>query len=152
LVLLFSAFSWLAAAHAQGNATLFLPLISAGPRANWFNVGEVVRCDPNAGVTYVNGTTRQSGQPVSGYMVAFSYDPDGPIVAQIESGPHEGYPNWPAGFYSHILGVDGPREGGWYFWIINDLGQRISVYAFLHTDGHAYPGGCQQAIVDFDYR
>jgi hypothetical protein len=115
-----------------------------------FNVGEVVSCEPNAGVTYVNGTTRQQGEPVSGYLVAFSYAPDGPIVAQIQSGPHEGYPGWRQGFYSHILQADGPREGDWYFWIVDAFGQRISVSVFLHTDGQADSGSCQQAVIDFD--
>jgi hypothetical protein len=151
-LLLLTAFSWAISAHAQASAPLFLPLVSTGQRVTWFNVGEVVRCDPNAGITYVEGTTRLYGEPVSGYMVAFSYDPDGPIVAQILSGPHEGYPGWRTGYYSHILGVNGPREGGWYFWIVDDRGQRISVYAFLHTDGQADPGSCQQAVVDFDHR
>ena len=108
------------------------------------------RCDPNAGVTYVQGTTYKNGQPTNGYRVAFSYAPDGPIVATVTSGPHQGYEGWGTGFYSHILQHDGPREGNWFFWIVDENGNRISAIANVHTDGEAGEGKCQQAIIDFD--
>lgn len=132
---------------------LFLPIVlqTSPPVPGYaFNVGLVERCEPNAGITYVNGTTAQDGAPVNGAMVAFSYAPDGPIVAKIESGPHPGYPNWPPGFFSHILGVGGPREGDWYFWIVDEQEQRISVLIYLHTDGQAGEGQCQQGLLRFD--
>lgn len=128
---------------------LFLPLIAQNA-AYEFNVGFVVRCDPNAGITYVNGFTKKGGQPVNGQFVAFSWQADGPIVAKIESGPHTGYPNWPPGFWSHILGTGGPRAGEWYFWIVDEADQRISVIVHLHTDGVAGEGRCQQAMIEFD--
>lgn len=142
-------------AHAQTipAAQLFLPVVlqTSPPVPDYaFNVGLVERCDPNAGITYVNGTTAQDGTPVNGAMVAFSYAPDGPIVAKIASGPHPGYPNWAPGFFSHILGVGGPREGDWYFWIVDEQEQRISVLIYLHTDGQAGEGRCQQGILRFD--
>ncbi len=68
-----------------------------------FNKAILQRCDPNAGVTYVKGTTYRNGQPANGYFVAFSYAPDGPIVATVMSGPHQGYEGWDTGYYSHIL-------------------------------------------------
>jgi uncharacterized protein YgiM (DUF1202 family) len=108
------------------------------------------RCDPNAGVTYVQGTTYKNGQPVNGYNVAFSYAPDGPVVASIVSGPHAGYTNWNTGFYSHILKTDGPREGNWFFWIVDGGGKRISAIANVQTHGEAGEGKCQQAVIDFD--
>ena len=132
---------------------LFLPVVlqTSPPVPDYaFNVGLVERCDPNAGITYVNGTTAQEGAPVNGAMVAFSYAPDGPIVAKIESGPHPGYPNRPPGFFSHILGVGGPRAGDWYFWIVDEQEQRISVLIYLQTDGQAGEGQCQQGLLRFD--
>ena len=134
---------------------LFLPLVlqdSPPPPEYEFNVGVVERCEPNAGITYVNGTTARDGVAVNGAFVAFSYAPDGPIVAKITSGPHPGYPNWPRGFFSHILGVGGPREGDWYFWIVDAQEQRISVIIFLHTDGQAGAGKCQQGVLRFDHQ
>jgi hypothetical protein len=116
-----------------------------------FNIAKLQRCDPNAGVTYVNGTVYKNGQPINGKMVAFSYAPDGPVVATIQAGPHAGYPGWSTGFYSHILQANGPREGNWYFWIVEG-GQRISEIAQIHTDGQAGDGKCQQGIIDFDSR
>ena len=134
---------------------LFLPVVlqTSPPVPDYaFNVGLVERCDPNAGITYVNGTTAQDGAPVNGALVAFSYAPDGPIVAKIESGPHPGYPNWAPGFFSHILGVGGPRAGDWYFWIVDEQEQRISVLIYLHTDGQAGEGQCQQGLLRFDHQ
>ncbi|MEZ4867445.1 MAG: hypothetical protein R3C14_39330 [Caldilineaceae bacterium] len=132
---------------------IFLPVISVEPAATpsyEFNVGAVERCDPNAGITYVNGTVAKGGVPFNGALVAFSYAEDGPIVAQIASGPHEGYPNWPDGFFSHILGTGGPRAGEWYFWIVDEQDQRISVTIHLHTDSEAGEGMCQQGVLHFD--
>ena len=116
-----------------------------------FNVAILQKCYPNAGVTYVEGTVYKNGQPVNGNMVAFSYAPDGPVVASIQAGPHPGYPGWSTGFYSHILGTNGPRAGEWYFWIV-ESGQRISEIAHIHTDGQAGDGKCQQGTIDFDSR
>lgn len=115
-----------------------------------FNKAILQRCDPNQGVTYVQGTTYRSGQPTNGLSVAFSYAQDGPIVATVQSGPHQGYEGWSTGFYSHIIQADGPREGDWYFWIVDGNGQRISKAAHVHTDGSAGDGKCQQAVIDFD--
>ncbi len=117
-----------------------------------FNIAVFGGCEPNAGVTYVKGTTYVNGVPTSGYWVAFSWMPDGPIVAKIQSGPHEGYPDWAPGFYTHILQANGPREGTWYFWIVDENDRRISEMVQVRTDGEAGPGKCQQAIVDFDSR
>jgi uncharacterized protein YraI len=115
-----------------------------------FNRALLQRCDPNAGVTYVQGTTYRNGQPTNGLLVAFSYAVDGPIVATVQSGPHQGYEGWSTGFYSHIIQHDGPREGDWFFWIVDGNGQRISAAAHVHTDGTAGDGRCQQAVIDFD--
>jgi outer membrane biosynthesis protein TonB len=130
------------------------PTPTPQPVSNYkFNIAVVGRCDPNGGVTYVQGKTYVGGVPQSGdWLVAFSYAPDGPIVARIKAGPHPGYEGWDQGFYSHILQHDGPREGNWWFWVVDPGGNRISEMANVHTDGEAGPGKCQQAIVDFDSR
>jgi uncharacterized protein YraI len=127
------------------------PTAAPAPSGNYeFNRAVLQRCDPNAGVTYINGTVYKNGSPVNGYNVAFSYAPDGPIVASITSGPHAGYEGWNQGFYSHILNPTGPREGNWSVWIVDGNGQRISAIGSVHTDGEAGDGKCQQAIIDFD--
>jgi uncharacterized protein YgiM (DUF1202 family) len=118
-----------------------------------FNVAVLGRCDPNGGVTYVQGRTYIGGVPQSdGWSVAFSYAPDGPVVASIKAGPHPGYEGWDQGFYSHILQSDGPREGNWWFWVVDSSGNRISEMANVRTDGTAGDGKCQQAVIDFDSR
>ncbi len=116
-----------------------------------YNKAVVQRCDPNPGVTYVNGTVYRNHQRYNGAKVVYSYQPDGPwVTAPAISGPHPGYPDWAPGFYSHIIGANGPRGGDWYFWIVDDNGKRISAIAHLRTDSEAGPGKCQQAIIDFD--
>jgi hypothetical protein len=134
----------------------FLPLVRfqlppPAPEPSYeFNKALLQKCSPNAGVTYVEGTTYKNGQPANGYNVAFSYATDGPIIAQTISGPHQGYPGWRTGFYSHIIDSASPREGDWYFWIVDGSGKRISQIAHVHTDGEAGDGTCQQAVIDFD--
>jgi hypothetical protein len=115
-----------------------------------FNRAELVSCAPNAGVTYVEGRLRLDGQPANGYRVVFSWSPDGEIVAGITSGPHAGYEGWDPGFYSHILQTGGPREGDWWFWIVDEQENRISQMAHVHTHGVAGEGHCQQAVINFD--
>jgi hypothetical protein len=143
-------------AALQAQATVdpygtYLPLVGADIRRS-FNTGYVERCVPNNGIMYVNGTTAYQGAPVSGQMVAFSYEPDGPIVAKVQSGPHPGYPNWDEGFFSHILGIGLPVEVDWHFWIVDGHDQRISVIVYLHTDGWQGVDACQQAVIRFDNR
>ncbi len=127
------------------------PTAAPAPSQNYeFNRALVQRCDPNAGVTYVQGTVYKNSSPANGYLVTFSYAPDGPQVATVTSGPHTGYEGWGTGFYSHILSSNSPREGNWFFWIVDSSGKRISAIANVHTDGEAGDGKCQQAVVDFD--
>ncbi|MBX3054478.1 MAG: hypothetical protein KF753_23600 [Caldilineaceae bacterium] len=114
-----------------------------------FNRAELVRCEPNAGITYVQGTLRLDGQPANGYRVVFSYAADGPVVAEMLSGPHSGYEGWNPGYYSHLLQTNGPREGDWWFWVTDGTGKRISQLGFVHTHGTAGDGQCQQAVIDF---
>ena len=116
-----------------------------------FNVAVVGRCDRQPAGTWFEGKTYKGGQPASGYNVVFSYAPDGPWITQPAiSGPHEGYPNWDAGYYSHIISAAGPIVGTWYVWVADAGGARISEMANFTSTG---PGeGCNQAVVDFDSR
>jgi len=115
-----------------------------------FNVVVVSRCERQPAGNWFEGTTYINGQPQNGYKVAFSYESDGPIVATMQSGPHEGYPGWKTGFYSHIINATGPQAGNWFVWIVDDTGRRISEIGNFQTTG---PGeGCNQAVVDFDSR
>ena len=114
-----------------------------------FYEGSVINCKPNAGVTYVNGVTLKGDSGINGPLVVFSTQPDGPIVASIQAGPHPGYPDWPTGFFSHILSATGPRAGTWYFWIVDAANQRMSVIVTLITHAEAIPGKCQQARIFF---
>jgi hypothetical protein len=115
-----------------------------------FNIVVVSRCDRQPAGNWFEGTTYVNGQPQNGHLVAFSYEPDGPIVATILSGPHEGYPGWKTGFYSHIIRATNPQAGNWFVWIVDSAGQRISEIGNFQTTG---PGeGCNQAVVDFDSR
>jgi len=127
------------------SAILFFPLISRG----YLYAGKVNSCVPNAGITYVNGYVySRNGTGVNGVDVVFSTLPDGPVVASVISGPHTGYPQWAQGFFSHILGANGPRGGTWYFWLRKN-NQRISDIIILHTDTAAGTGKCQQGDLQF---
>lgn len=130
------------------SGVIFLPLIMAASLL-LFNQGVVKRCAPNAGITYADGYLERFGVKQDGIAVVFATAPDGAPVASIISGPHPGYPNWPHGYFSHILGAHGPRQGSWYFWTTDNQGKRTSVIVHLHTDGTATPNSCQQANLLF---
>ena len=116
-----------------------------------YNKALLQRCEPNAGVTAIEGTVYQNHKPFNGARVVFSYAPDAPVVSEMISGPHTGYSGWNAGFYSHVLQASGPREGDWYVWVVDDGGKRISELSpRVHTDAQAGAGTCQKAVVDFD--
>lgn len=116
-----------------------------------FNVVVVSKCLPQEGGNWFEGRTYVNGQPQSGYKVVFSYAPDGPpATSPVQSGPHEGYPGWDAGYYSHIIHASGPQAGNWFAWIVDDNGNRISEIGNWQFKG---PGGdCNQVVVDFDSR
>ncbi len=127
-----------------------------------FPVAKLERCDPNAGITYVQGTVYVNHKQANGYIVVFSWSPDGPYdflglpadlndlgCVSFKSGCADNTP----GKWSHILQQGGARAGDWYFWIVDkNTKRRISEIAHVHTDGTAGPGKCQQAVVDFDTR
>ncbi len=127
-----------------------------------FSVAKLEKCEPNAGITYVNGMVYIDHHPANGYIVVFSWTPDGPYddILGLPSNLNDlgcvSYKsgcagNRDAGKWSHILQQGKPREGEWYFWIVDtNTRRRISAIAHVHTDGTAGPGKCQQAFVVFD--
>ncbi len=115
---------------------------------NLVNLATVVSCEPNSDNTQARGTVRLNGQPVNGYRVVFSWEPDGQVVARAITGGGGQL----GGQFSHVLGGDGPRAGDWWFWVENDAGTRISEMAHIYTDEHAHAGDCQWAVIDFDIR
>jgi hypothetical protein len=116
-----------------------------------FNVALVQKCERQPAGNWFDGTVYKGGQPLNGQRVVFSYAPDGPWATEpITSGPHEGYPGWRTGYYSHIIHATGPEAGTWYVWVVDSNGARISEMASWQSTG---PGeGCNQATVDFDSR
>lgn len=116
-----------------------------------FNIVVTSRCDRQPAGNWFEGRTYIGGQPTNGYKVVFSYAPDAaPITAPVISGPHDGYPGWNTGYYSHIINATNPKAGDWYVWIVDDAGVRISEIGKWTSTG---PGeGCNQAVVDFDSR
>ena len=126
------------------------PTAPPAPRRE-FNIALVQACRPQAGGNWFDGTVYKNGQPFNGARVVFSYAPDGPWATPPQiSGPHEGYTNWNAGYYSHIINANTPQAGNWFVWIVDANGGRISEVANWRSTG---PGsGCNEAVVDFDSR
>lgn len=128
------------------------PQPTAAPQRRYeFNIALVQACRPQAAGNWFEGTVYKGGAPFNGARVVFSYTPDGPWSANPQiSGPHEGYTNWNAGYYSHIINASGPKAGSWYVWIVNEAGQRISEIANWQSTGEG--AGCNEAVIDFDSR
>lgn len=106
------------------------------------NKAQLVSCDPNGINTQVRGIVRHNGSPADGYRVAFSWQPDGEVVARRTTGG--------GGHYTHILSAAGPREGNWWFWIENEDEHRISEMGHVQTDSGVQAGSCQWAVINFD--
>lgn len=128
------------------------PQPTAAPARRYeFNIALVQACNRQPAGNWFGGTVYKGGQPFNGARVVFSYAPDGPWATPPQiSGPHEGYTNWNAGYYSHIINSAGAKAGSWFVWIVDAGGARISEIANWNATG---PGdGCNEAIVDFDSR
>ena len=135
---------------AKQSSNLYFPMVAVAPTIIEFPKATVQYCEPNAGIAYMTGRVRRNGIPVNGKRVVFSYEPDGPVVAETLSGPHIGYLDRPPGYFSHILYIGLPTERDWYFWVTDFQGQRISAIAYVHTDGRADTDSCQQGHINFD--
>ncbi len=127
------------------------PTPSPTPTATYlFSSFSVPECRPQAGGTWFSGVLTLQGQPANGYRVVYSSAPDGaPITDPVISGPHEGYPGWNPGYYSHIISVSQAIVGDWYVWITDANGARISVIAHWHSSGPGW-NQCSDATVNFD--
>ncbi len=134
---------------------IHLPLIaqqqdeSAATSGHEFTVATVRSCERQPAGNWFDGYTLRNGEPVSGYKVVFSHEPDGDwATAPATTGPHPGYEGWPPGYYSHIINAAAPQAGVWYVWVVDAAGARISALAQWTSTG---PGdGCNQARVEFD--
>lgn len=139
-------------AHAvELNSKSYLPILTGHMRSVSPSEIQAIwqRCDPNQYMTSVQGTTYQGALPTSGYKVVVSFDPEGPILVTVQSGPHGGHEDWSDGYYQFILNSSGPFEGVWFLWIVDRDGNRISESIPVHTDANFSVGMCQQAVVDF---
>lgn len=107
-----------------------------------FQRAEVTGCQPNNTGSWFEGYAKLAGQPVAGYRVVFSYEPDGPWVTQPVMTRAV-----PPGFYSHIISAGVARSGQWFAWLVDSESKRISPLASFTTDG---PGGaCNIVTVNF---
>jgi hypothetical protein len=136
--------------HWQTFLPVTLRQVQSTPRYK-FNIVVVSHCERQPAGNWFEGTTSVNSVPESGYKVVFSYAPDAlPVTQPAISGPHQDYPGWKPGYYSHIIRASNPIQGDWYVWIIDDANQRISEIGHWQSTG---PGeGCNQAVVDFDSR
>ncbi|MCX6047391.1 MAG: hypothetical protein NT075_19975 [Chloroflexi bacterium] len=107
-----------------------------------FTRAEIANCQPDNQGSRFEGTVQLAGQPVAGYRVVFSYEPDGSWVTQPAITQ-----SMPAGFYAHIISAGVARSGNWFAWIVDAENHRISTLASFTTDG---PGGaCNRVTVNF---
>ncbi len=105
-----------------------------------------VSCQPNCGITYIQGTVYEGTNRVNGVTVRFSWQADGPTVADYVTGTDVNKP----GMYTFILEPTKTREGNWYVWVVNSSGARISQIGIINTTSNCEgSGACQQGLVDF---
>lgn len=108
----------------------------------YFRASVVESCDPGATKTWFDGYVFVNGVPTNSYKVWFGSRFGGTQLQQT-SGPHEGYWDWSAGYYAHI--VDDPRRSQvkhLRVWITDDSGNQISEDAQWDTN-------CGYARIDF---
>jgi hypothetical protein len=119
-----------------------------------FSRASVVACDPQAGGTWFDGTVLKGGQPVDGERVVWSGSgPDAAWSSEpVITGPHEGYPGWNRGYFSHIIApAYPPRAGDWWVWVVDSSGKRKSEIVRWHSDGEVPEGtGCNDAHLKFE--
>ncbi|MBX3013599.1 MAG: hypothetical protein KF832_18910 [Caldilineaceae bacterium] len=120
------------------------------PSANNFFRGRVTPvCTGERNMTWFEGTVYVNSQPANGYQVVFkSYlvPGDEPVTAPAVTGPHDGYTNWPNGYYSHIVN-DYFAKKHLEIWVINNARQALSDRVRWNSDGP--DGPCNKAIIDF---
>ncbi len=121
------------------------------PSAYTYSRATVTACRPQAGGTWFDGVVKRGGNPVNGERVVFSWAPDGaPITPPAVTGPHEGYPGWNPGYFSHIISAPpDPKKGDWYVWVVDASGKRISEIAHWTSTGPG-EGGCNDASIAFE--
>lgn len=107
------------------------------------------QCHGEAGNTWFDGYIFVNNRPVNGYKIVFkSRKVPGkePVTPPQISGPHEGYKDWPAGYYAHIVSA-GFVQRSLEIWLIDDRSNPISNYVNWDTDGPNGP--CNKAVINF---
>jgi hypothetical protein len=107
------------------------------PDSEYAITASVISVAPNNGVSYIYGYCRNEvGDGVNGKQVRVGWHDAADWTLAI-SGPHSGYLNWPAGYFSIPLFVDGrtPCVGIWDFTIYDPVRDQLSNTLLLDTDG-----------------
>lgn len=110
-----------------------------------------VYCD-DASRVWFDGSVTDRGRAVNGARVVFKsrlVAGNEPVTAPAFSGPGTNHPDWPNGYYAHIVDADADDAQPKHLeiWVQDAWGNRISDYAYWDTDGRA--GRCNRARVDF---
>lgn len=133
-------------------ATPFRPPTNTprAPQSSGLFTGALTRvCTGEGNMTWFEGTVYVNNQPANGYRIVFkSYlvPGDEPATAPAISGPHEGYRDWPNGYYAHIVN-DHFTQKHLEVWIIGDGRQPLSNRVRWDTDGTTGP--CNKAVINF---
>lgn len=101
-----------------------------------------ISCSSGDERTWFEGYLWINGRPANGYRVWFMSRYGGDSWSQL-TGPHEGYWNWPDGYYAHI--VDDPRRSDikhLRVWVTDPDGRQISTDVRWDTE-------CSYARIDF---
>jgi hypothetical protein len=125
------------------------PPVEPPPTNEYIILGEIIKIAPNDGVTYVYGKCHNElGEGVNGKLVRVSYVGSDAYV-ETKSGPHTGYENWPAGYYSIPLFVDGktPCKGNWQITVYDPVRKIYAPTLTFITDGAM--GARNQYEIDF---
>lgn len=113
-------------------------------------IGSVTQqCTGERNMTWFEGTIYVNNKPANGYKVAYrSYlvPGDTPVTDPVISGPHDGYPDIPTGYYSYIIN-DYFVKKHLEIWVIGDNDRVLSNRARWDSDGPEGP--CNKAIIDF---
>jgi len=116
------------------------------PAPTYYYRSANISCQPNCGITYIQGTVYEGQNRVNGVIVRLSWQPDGQTVADYVTGTD---PNKP-GMYTFILEPSKTREGTWYVWVVDSSGKRISQIGNINTTANCEgAGACQQGVIDF---
>lgn len=134
-----------------------IPVVTAYATAHPANTAKYrasvqILCGNVGGQVWFDGYVTTDGQPDNGVLVVFKsrLEPgDTPVTSPAITGPHGVFPNWPNGYYWHI--VDGnttsARPKHLEIWLTDTKGNRISDKANWDTEGAN--GSCNKAVINY---